>query len=355
MVCSRKLALIALLLLGAGFSSARAELRTFSNPVRDGLTVSYCNSGGRDCGEPVAQAWCRGQGFAYASEWTIRHGVDFTSATVQLDDGAICRGANCDGFASITCGRDGKAKGKGKTYLMPNLGGAARATVISPDRRAAGAAVESVEYRVLVPGCRQQESGSLLCETVHDYQHCRTLLKAGKVAGCRAGLAFDGDFAEPSRAAAGDYQLKLDSSATATVYRGRRGDGKLKGKAEFEIQFAAPAIDKRDWCLERDRYVYYPTGPKGGVGSIDDTDDCAAPISGSFEPHEDDLLQAYDLCDQRSAWGEHVDQTIELLVAALYHIGSARPDFVPGNVADRTRVLAPYVTVQAPMHVTCKD
>jgi hypothetical protein len=334
-------------------SVARAELRSFADPAVDGFAVSYCNSGGRDCGEAVAQSWCRVQGYEYASEWAIRRGVDFSSATIRLDDRGICRGAGCDAFQYITCGRDRGSDGH--SYLMPKLGGAARATVISPDRRAAGAAVQTIEYRVLIPGCRPQATGELLCEDLHDYQHCRTLFKKGQVAGCRAGLAFDGNFAEPMRADAGSYSLQLDSSAEATVHRGRRGDGKLKGKAEFEVRFAAPAIDARDWCLEQDRYLYHPTGPQGGAATIDETDECGMPIGGSFEPHEDDLLQAYDLCELRGAWGDRVELPIELLVAALYHIGSARPDFVPTEESDRTKIVAPYVTLQAPMRVTCKD
>ena len=247
---------------------------------------------------------------------------------------------------------------------MPSLGAAAHATVISPDQRNADTVVESissadtvakpVSYDVKIPGCRQEAAASFVCDSVPAYQQCRAKLKAGKVFSCRANLAFVNQNVEPQQAASGDYALQLDSSASATVRRGRRGGGKLKGEARFHIQFAAPKINKLDWCIARERYIYHPTGPEGGVGKVDNRADCSRPIDGSFEPQQDDLLEAYDACDRRHAWGKRLQQPIELLVAALYEIGSSRPDFVPGRAADHMKVLAPFVLVQAPMSVTCK-
>lgn len=346
----RGLVWLSVLMLGAVVRPAHAEVRSFEAPALDGYALGYCDAGGRRCGEAVATAWCRRQGYEYASEWRIRQGSGFASQTIRLDDGTLCRGAGCDAFAEITCG----SRRQAHRYLMPSLGAAGRATVISPDQRNASSIVDSIEYHVEVPGCRQHAAGSFTCDALPAYRKCEEQFEAGRVFSCRANLAFLNQAVEPEQVAAADYALRLNSSASATVYRDRRGKGKLKGDARFEIRFAAPKIDKLDWCVERERYLYHPSGPQGGTGKVDDSEQCKAPIEGRFKPQRDDLLAAYDACDRRNAWGQRLQQRMELLVAALYHIGSARPDFVPGRAADHTKVLAPYVLVEAPMSVTCK-
>jgi hypothetical protein len=326
---------------------AAGQTQTFPNPTQDGFPLDYCMAGGGVCGEDVAMSWCRAQGYEYASEWAAVAGSDVGSATIRLDDGAICRGAQCDAFGSITCGKEGR------TYRMPTLGAAARATVIAPNRAQAVAEVAPTDYKVLIPGCHEREPGMYLCETDYEYQHCRTLMKSGKVYGCRAGLAFADGFAKPIAAASDAYSLELRSSAAVTVEKGQRGEGKIKGDVRFEVSFALPKLDASVWCLQRERYLYHPTGPKGGIADIDDTQDCDVPITGSFAPHEDDLLQAYDLCDSFAAWGSELEQPIELLVAALYQVGSASPTFRSEHGA--STVVAPYTTIRAPMKISCKD
>jgi hypothetical protein len=165
-------------------------------------------------------------------------------------------------------------------------------------------------------------------------------------------MAFADGFAEPIAATSEDYSLDLRSTAAVTVEQGARGTGKIKGDVRFKIDFALPKLDDSVWCLQRERYLYFPTGPKGGIAEIDDTEDCGEPIAGSFGPHEDDLLQAYDLCDAFAAWGSELEQPIELLVAALYQVGSASPAFRSRH-GDST-IMAPYTTVSAPMKISCK-
>ena len=97
-------------------------------------------------------------------------GVDFTSTTVRLDDGVICRGAQCEAFASITCAMETPA------FRMPTLGSSVHTTVLEPGLRDVEAAIEPAEFQVLIPGCHQREPGVFLCETVLEYQHCRTLM-----------------------------------------------------------------------------------------------------------------------------------------------------------------------------------
>lgn len=333
------------LLLAAG--PAHAEVRTFRNPQHQGYRLDYCRSSGGACGERVATQWCRGRGYEYASDWAIDRDIGALSPTMSIDESRVCRGERCDGFTSITCGREGR------TFRLPSLGSATRATVITPDRRGAAPAIAPVEVEVLVPGCYQTEPGILLCGTVHDYQHCRTLFAAAKVLGCRAGLAFDGDFAEPVAAEPGTYEVDLRSRASVTVTRGRRGEGRVRGDARFEVRFDARAYAADgERCLQRDRYLYHPNGPRGGLFEIDGTDECGEPIEGEFAPNDDDLLRAYDLCDGRRAWDDRIDGSIELLVAGLYYL--AGPD-AGGPSAGASRVVAPYLTIRAPLRINCRE
>jgi hypothetical protein len=324
-------------------TAAQADVRTFANPQHQGYRLDYCQSIGRVCGEPVATQWCRLQGYEHASDWAVDRDIGRNIPTMSIDTEQVCGDAQCDGFATITCGREGRS------VRLPNLGAATRATVITPDRRSAARPVMPVEVQVLVPGCYQTEPGILLCGTVHDYQHCRTLFAAGRLLGCRAGVAFDGAFASPEPATPESYDLDVRSRAAVTVTRDERGAGRARGSARFELSLAVPdAPAGAGTCLLRDRYVYYPTGPQGGLAEIDDADVCDAPIEGSFEPNEDDVLRAYDLCEARQAWGTTVDASIELLVAGLFH-------FAAPPTEQFTPIVAPYVTITAPLTVSCKD
>jgi len=331
----------------ASINSVQAEVRRFADPKMGGDPVSYCAAAGEVCGERVADSWCRSQGFQSAVDWSVRLGRDAATRTRAIDSEVICRGAHCESFASISCETSGQA------FRMPALGGLSRSTIITPSRRSAEVAFAAVEYEVLIPGCHQREPGIFLCESVHEYQHCRTLFRAGRVFGCRAGLAFDGGFAEPLLSAPEEHRLELESNASATVYRERRGEGKLRGEVRLAVSFDLPTIDAKDWCLQRDRYIYFPSGPKGGLAEIDATDDCDVPIEARFAPHEDDLIEAYDLCEGSASWDAELEASTDLMVAGLFHIGSARPEF--NATYGPTRIVAPYMMVKAPLQIICKD
>jgi hypothetical protein len=330
-----------ILLLFAISQHARADTRTYRNPSFEGYRLNYCDVSGAHCGGPIASDWCRAQGFERASDWVIAERIGESAPTLTLTGGQVCDRGGCDGFALITCARAERA------FRGPNLGTMGRSTVLTPDRRTTESPVSTVEYQLLVPGCHQREPGVLMCESLHDYQHCRTLLASGVVLGCRAGLAFDGDIADAEAASPGSFDLTVRSGAAATVYRGRRGEGKAKGDVRYRVEFATPAGN--EICLQRDRYVYYPSGPHGGMSTIDDTAECGEPVSGRFAPHEDDLLHAYDLCEAKQAWGSHIESSAELLVAALYYLAPRETS----SVGTGTHVVAPYVTVRGALKVDC--
>lgn len=333
--------------LAAVTSPATAQVRTFDGPSYGGYSISYCGVAADSCGEAVASAWCRSQSYEFASEWSAASGDDGT-VTVRLEDGNVCRGDQCDAFASITCNR------RRAEFRMPRLGALGRATIIEPGLRAAAVAYETVEFTTLIPGCHQREPGVYLCETAHEYQHCRTLMQQGQVFSCRAGLAFDGGFATPVQPKPGEFDLDVESDIQIRVERDTRGEGRVRGEARVAVSFRPPATLDSSWCLQRDRYLYFPTGPKGGIGEIDDTSACDTPIEATIVPHEDDVLVAHELCNSFAAWGSEIEHSTDVLVGALFTLGSNSPAFVD-QYGSPTVIVAPYVTVKAPVSIDCRD
>lgn len=328
---------------------AGAQLRTFERPQLNGLDVSYCGAAPDSCGERMAAAWCRSVGYEYASDWAARAGIDAASRAIRQDDGAVCAGAACESFATITCGREAE------TFAAPVLGAAAtNATVLSPNLRTTQTVLEAAEYRVLIPGCSQQDPGVFVCDSVLEFQHCRTLMISRMIDWCEADFAFEGNFAEPRVASPENYELSVDSDARVRVTRGDRGWGQIRGEAEIELSIRPPIDNDGAWCLQRDRYVYYPTGPMGGMSDIGESGECEEPIEFSFEAHEDDLVRAYDLCESFAAWGLEIQDEIEVIVAGLFQIRSASPSFAQAHGGGRA-VIAPYVNVEAPLKIECRE
>lgn len=328
---------------------AAAQVQSFDRPQHQGFDVSYCGADSGSCGEPMATAWCLSVGYEHAQDWAARAGTDATSRAVRLDDGAVCEGAACESFAAITCGREAES------FPMPALGAAAtNATVLSPSRRQTELVLEAAQYTVLMPGCSQREAGVFVCKSELEYQHCRTLMISRMVDSCRADLAFDGGLARPRAATPESYELAVDSDAKVRVTLGDRGFGQIRGEAEVELVMQIPTEDESAWCLQRDRYVYFPTGPKGGLSEIGEPADCDEPIEFSFEAHEDDLFRAYDLCETFVAWGMEIEDSIDVLVAGLFEIRSGSPAFAAAHGANRA-VIAPYVEIEAPLTIECRE
>lgn len=345
----RRLIVSCAILAAASAGEAVAQERTFDNPTYRGFEVSYCGVGSTSCGERMATTFCEANGYDYASEWAARAGIEGVTRAVRLDNSTICEGAACDAFATITCGR-----GEQRTFTMPTLGSAARATVLSPNLRTTEAVLDPQEYRVLIPGCTQGEPGVFMCKSILEYQHCRTLMIGQFVFACQAGLAFEGGFAQPFEAEDGEYELVIESDARIRVNQGDRGPGQIRGKAEVELTFRPPTDSPGSWCLQRDPYIYYPSGPDGGMSEFGDTGECGDPIELSFAPHADDAVRAYDLCESFAAWGSEMQDTIDILVSGLFHIRSANPEFIARH-GDDGAVLAPYIVVKAPLSIDCRS
>jgi hypothetical protein len=120
------------------------------------------------------------------------------------------------------------------------------------------------------------------------------------------------------------------------------------------MRFDLPQNITGAWCLQRDPFIYFATGPKGGTSQIGEPDQCEEPIEFSFAPHDDDLLRAYDLCENFGVWGEELEDTIEVLASTLFHVRSASPDFVARH-PDGIAIVAPYATVEAPVTIDCRN
>jgi hypothetical protein len=240
-----------------------------------------------------------------------------------------------------------------RSFTAPVLGASGKATVLSPDRRSTAAELDQSEYRVLIPGCEPSGAGVFVCDSISEYQHCRTLMIGRLVYSCEADIAFDAGFAESRPARADEYSLEVESDARIRVTLGDRGNGQIKGDAEVEIAMHVPT-GEAGWCLQQDRLVYHPTGPRGGSSDIGEPDDCGEPIEVAFEPHQDDLLRAYDQCESFAAWGMNIEDSFGLVVAGVFHIRSASPDFV-ARYGSGTAVIAAHIEVAAPLSIDCRN
>ena len=235
------------------------------------------------------------------------------------------------------------------------LGGAGQSTVLAPTRQATGVVLEASAEQVSVPGCRQVAPRRLLCGMLQDYHHCRTLLISSMVDSCRIEVAFSSGAIEARAAEPDSYELTVESSARVLINREERGFGQARGSASVELRFDLPTESAPPaWCLQRDQYLYFATGPEGGLPEIKDSEPCDTPLTFSFRAHNDDFTRAWDLCETFAAWGEDLEDSIEILAAAVFHIRSSAPEFgarYPGGAA----TIAPYVTVTAPLTIECRS
>lgn len=87
------------------FSQANADnklnfSRNFWSPTYNIERLSYCSFGGKECGLPVANRYCRLMGYEKATKEIIDYNVGLTN---YLLSHARCKGWSCNGFMLITC------------------------------------------------------------------------------------------------------------------------------------------------------------------------------------------------------------------------------------------------------------
>ena len=238
--------------------------------------------------------------------------------------------------------------------VMPALGSAGRATVLSPSLRTTEIGVDGNGEQVPVPGCSPLRPGVLLCNSIHEFQHCRTLMISSMVGACRVEIAFARDDVVARPAEPGSYRLAVESTARVRINRDSRGFGEARGRARVTLDLDLPAeASAPGWCVERERYLYYATGTEGGNYEIDNADDCADPIDFSFGANDDDLMRAWDLCETFAAWDEELTDSIEILAAGIFQVRSAAPDFSTRYPGGSVRI-ARYLRVEAPLTIDCR-
>jgi hypothetical protein len=195
-------------------------------------------------------------------------------------------------------------------------------------------------------GCSQREPGVFVCESIDEYEHCRTLMISRMIHSCRMDRALQDIVAESRAVTAAEYELSVESDAVLRVRPGERGRGQTRGNAEIRVRFDPPATAQATECVGRRSYVYFPTGPEGGRPSIGKADDCDAPLELRVEPHEDDLLRAYDLCETFASWGFEIEDSMDVLIAGLFELRST-------GASPAARLIAPHRMVSAPLKIEC--
>lgn len=82
-------------------SATIAEVRTYFTPNVDGQPIAFCVQSSTDCGKPVADAWCRSQGFDEAL--LFQRDVAAKAVALHVDTGRPCSEELCLSFHQIKC------------------------------------------------------------------------------------------------------------------------------------------------------------------------------------------------------------------------------------------------------------
>jgi hypothetical protein len=80
-----------------------APSKIFDKPMYNGKRLAWCHEFDADCGRPAADAFCKANGFAAASEFTLDPHIGDVAPTRSIGSGAVCDQAPCDGFKLIAC------------------------------------------------------------------------------------------------------------------------------------------------------------------------------------------------------------------------------------------------------------
>lgn len=83
--------------------SADATVRTFFTPTIEGERLAFCASTGTHCGKPVADAWCRFNGYGDALLFQREGGLKPEFRALHADTGGFCTGGSCLAFREIKC------------------------------------------------------------------------------------------------------------------------------------------------------------------------------------------------------------------------------------------------------------
>lgn len=89
----------------ASQAGAATAARSFFQPLVDGEPLAFCVSDGKRCGKPVADAWCRSNGYGDALLYQRAQAQDAEIQPLFADTGKACTAGECLSFREIKCGR----------------------------------------------------------------------------------------------------------------------------------------------------------------------------------------------------------------------------------------------------------
>ena len=78
---------------------ADAAVRNFFAPAIEGARLDACLTAGGECGKPVADAYCKAQGFEVA----VLFQREPVLLSRRLGAGGMCEGNSCTSFRQIKC------------------------------------------------------------------------------------------------------------------------------------------------------------------------------------------------------------------------------------------------------------
>jgi hypothetical protein len=87
-----------------GLVSQNPNLRQFANPALGKYRLDRCREWGTNCGAPVAEAWCKKEGFATYQYFRTDAKAD-GHPTKLIGSGQVCDKPFCRGFQIIVCKR----------------------------------------------------------------------------------------------------------------------------------------------------------------------------------------------------------------------------------------------------------
>lgn len=101
--------LLVCLLAGDAIAASQKHLasRNYWHPFYRGQRLDYCNHTKTECGEPIANRYCKLMGYDYASQQIKANNIGLTN---YLDARLRCKGWECSGFMTIVCSKNNPHK-----------------------------------------------------------------------------------------------------------------------------------------------------------------------------------------------------------------------------------------------------
>src|SRR3990172_4771192 len=97
--CLLTVGVVTLSLLVGTIEPVSAAQRTFNKPMWGGKRLDLCFTWSKNCGQPVADAYCSARGY----ERAINFDKEPARPTQLIAQRRVCNDAVCEGFKFVTC------------------------------------------------------------------------------------------------------------------------------------------------------------------------------------------------------------------------------------------------------------